>query len=72
MLLPHSASSNEASGFAFSATEIARLEIYRDAIRARFYNDNVCHEMDTSIGTPTSLTESAAGRQDAANAAPNA
>lgn len=41
MPLQQSSSGHEANRFAFSPEEAARLEIYRDAVRAGFYNDDV-------------------------------
>jgi hypothetical protein len=72
MLLPQSSSGDAASCFVFSPDEVARLEIYRDAVRAGFYNDNICHDIDTSIGTQALLSESGSGRQDAADPLPRA
>jgi hypothetical protein len=72
MLFPQSSSGNEASPFVFSPDERLRLEIYRDAVRAGFYNDKLCHDIDTSIGTPALLAESGSGRHDSADAPPKA
>jgi hypothetical protein len=48
MLSPQSSSGNQDGRFAFSPDAAARPEIYRDAVRAGFYNDNICHDLTAS------------------------
>ena len=56
---------HEASPFVFSPREIARLEIYRDAVRAGFYNETI-HRKDIHqrVSTPAVLTETTSGCRD--------
>jgi hypothetical protein len=54
----------EVDRFVFTPRELARLEIYRDAVLAGFYNETIYHNIDQPVSATAVLTDTPSDCRD--------